>query len=321
MASFVLSASLLGTASAQTATTTEILPIPPTHISPTNGTTLAQSSLTRVDWSDVIGTNTPITYVYESSNSINTQTDGSFVTPLYTSGTLVTSEIPVTGTGIGTYYWHVRAVDSKGNKSSWSTPTVFSVIQNQSTSTTTSTTTTSTSTDTFAPLAPREISVKKSIVSGSPTQVWSWSPARDWNWVNTSSGINRYEYSINSNSTTTAATYTSVGNIRTLTTKLTAGTYTIQIRAVDNAGNVGAVASKTITILAPFASGTAPTSEQNCKKDGWTLYTSPNFTSEKACKQYVKDTLKQNKTKSHGREHRENESEHGSQGHKNGRDD
>jgi hypothetical protein len=312
--SIAMSISFAASVFAQSVTPT--LPVAPAHQSPAVGSTIVQNNLTKADWSDITVTNTPVSYVYESSGSSAIKTDGSFVSPLYISGSLQASEISIAGTPVGTYYWHVRSQDAAGNKSAWSTPTVFTVSPANNTSTS-STSTPPVVPDTFAPLAPREVSVKKSLVSGVSTQVWSWSPARDWNWNSTSSGINRYEYSISGSSTTA---YTSLGNVRTLTTKLAPGTYTLSIRAIDNAGNVGKVATKTITVQAPFASGIAPTSEKDCKKGGWSLYTQPNFANEKACKQFVKGT-KQESSKRNDKNHSENESEHGSSQHKNGRDD
>lgn len=314
VASVALSTSFAASVFAQSVTPT--LPVAPAHQSPAAGSTIVQNNLTKADWSDVTVTNTPVSYIYESSSSPATNTDGSFVSPLYVSGSLQISEISIVGTPVGTYYWHVRSQDTAGNKSAWSAPTVFTVSPANNTSTS-STTTPPVVPDTFAPLAPREVSVKKTTVSGVSTQVWSWSPARDWNWNSASSGINRYEYSISGSQT---VPYTSVGNVRTLTTKLTPGTYTLSIRAVDNAGNVGKVATKTVTVQAPFASGVAPTSEKECKKGNWSLYTQPNFANEKACKQFVKET-KQESSKRKDKNHSENESEHGSSQHRNGRDD
>ena len=99
-----------------------IAPSIPTHISPADGTYTTTANLTVIDWSDVTDSSTPVSYFYQSSLSADLNTDGSFVNPAYTSGALTTSQIPANGTPEGTYYWHVRAQDSLGNSSAWSTP-------------------------------------------------------------------------------------------------------------------------------------------------------------------------------------------------------
>jgi hypothetical protein len=99
----------------------------PMAVSPTNGATLTTAQLTKVDWTDVAASSTPVTYLYEVSNSSAVNADGSFVTPVYQSGTLTMSEIPTPGTPEGTYYWHARAVDSSNNMSAWSTTSSFTI--------------------------------------------------------------------------------------------------------------------------------------------------------------------------------------------------
>ncbi len=58
-------------------------------------------------------------YVYESSNSVTTNTDGSFQSPVYVSGLLSASQIPAPNTPNGVYYWHVQAYIN-GQWSPWS---------------------------------------------------------------------------------------------------------------------------------------------------------------------------------------------------------
>lgn len=91
----------------------------PVHLSPANGSTLSSAALTHIDWTDVTDPAMPITYVYQAANSPAINPDGSFVSPVYTSGPLSVSEIPTPGTPAGVYYWHVRAVDADGNMSPW----------------------------------------------------------------------------------------------------------------------------------------------------------------------------------------------------------
>ncbi|MDQ3018501.1 MAG: hypothetical protein M3Q64_01375 [bacterium] len=102
-------------------------PAVPTHVSPSNGDTLTTAELDKVDWSDVADSSTPVTYIYQASNSSATNTDGSFEAPVYTSGPLTSSEIATPGTPEGTYYWHVRALDGAGNESPWSAAWSFTI--------------------------------------------------------------------------------------------------------------------------------------------------------------------------------------------------
>lgn len=96
-----------------------VLPAP-TPVSPADGTHITTANQTLIDWNDVSDSALPITYVYQASNSSDTNPDGSFVTPAYTSGPLSESQIPTPGTGAGTYYWHVQAHDASGDVSPWS---------------------------------------------------------------------------------------------------------------------------------------------------------------------------------------------------------
>ncbi len=106
----------------------------PTLVSPASGSTLTSAQWSMADWSDVTGSSTPITYLYESSLSPATTTGGSFATPIFQSGVLTSSQISTAGTGEGTYYWHARAVDNSGTQSPWSS--TFSVTVDNSATTT-----------------------------------------------------------------------------------------------------------------------------------------------------------------------------------------
>ncbi|MDD5055377.1 MAG: ice-binding family protein [Candidatus Peribacteraceae bacterium] len=99
----------------------------PTHISPTDNSTKTTAELDKIDWSDVADPALPISYVYEVASDATTKPDGSFVSPIYTSGTLFASEIGTAGTAEGIYHWHVRATDSAGNTSPWSSQWTVSV--------------------------------------------------------------------------------------------------------------------------------------------------------------------------------------------------
>lgn len=96
-------------------------PSVPVHVSPSDGHVTTTANQNLIDWDDSTDA-TPVTYIYQSSLSSAVNLDGSFVAPAYTSGALSASEIPTPGTPEGTYYWHVKAVDSAGNQSAWSAP-------------------------------------------------------------------------------------------------------------------------------------------------------------------------------------------------------
>ncbi len=93
----------------------------PTPLTPANNTYTTTAGQLLITWSSVVdAVSNPVTYMYQSSNSSDTDVNGAFVTPAYTSGPLSTSEIPTGGTPEGVYYWHVKAIDSLGNASAWS---------------------------------------------------------------------------------------------------------------------------------------------------------------------------------------------------------
>ncbi|MEK7511032.1 MAG: hypothetical protein AAB582_02260, partial [Patescibacteria group bacterium] len=102
----------------------------PEHLSPKNGATRTTAEQESIDWSDVTSAFGDVTYAYESSLSKTFNEDGSFQTPTWSESGLSVSEKPTPGTPPGTYYWHVKAVDSKGNESWWSNPWRLNVIAN-----------------------------------------------------------------------------------------------------------------------------------------------------------------------------------------------
>ena len=65
----------------------------PVIVSPVSGSVKTQAELDKIDWSDVVVAATPVTYIYQASNSSATNPDGSFVTPIYTSGALTVSTV------------------------------------------------------------------------------------------------------------------------------------------------------------------------------------------------------------------------------------
>lgn len=185
----------------------------PIHISPANGSFKTTSSLTSIDWSDVTDTNLPVSYYYQSD------LDGSFVTPAYTSGALTTSNISATGTPEGTYYWRVRAKDTLGNSSAWSS--AWSIIV-----------------DNTAPSSdPSGFSSSPAISTPSNDQTVdvSWTTGG----TDVLSGVDGYSYSFTTgvadvpdNTKDLEETITNVTS-----TTLADGTWYFHIRTVDNAGN------------------------------------------------------------------------------------
>ena len=107
----------------------------PTPTSPANSTTTTSANLTSINWTPVTDTVGGVSYVFQSSNSSATNTDGSFTRPVYTSAMLSTNSVPTSGTPEGTYYWHVQATDANGNMSPWSTTWSF-IVNNSDTTTT-----------------------------------------------------------------------------------------------------------------------------------------------------------------------------------------
>jgi len=102
---------------------------------PLNGVYVTTAGLSSIDWTDASDSSAPVSYYYQSSHSSATNPDGSFVSPVYTSGALSSSTIPTAGTLEGVYYWHVRAVDFAGNSSTWTAPWRITVDNTAPTST------------------------------------------------------------------------------------------------------------------------------------------------------------------------------------------
>lgn len=94
----------------------------PVHLTPANNSVHLPSANTLIDWTEAESWASPITYVYQASYDMNTNPDGSFVNPVYTSETLATSDINSTGATPATYFWNVRAKDAGNNFSAWTLP-------------------------------------------------------------------------------------------------------------------------------------------------------------------------------------------------------
>lgn len=80
----------------------------------------------------------------------------------------------------------------------------------------------------------------------STTQSWTWGAATDPGGSD-ASGVKTYEYKVIG---TTNIDWTDIGNTLGVTTNLGVGTYTLYVRATDNAGNTGAESTGTVTVTA-----------------------------------------------------------------------
>lgn len=104
----------------------------------------------------------------------------------------------------------------------------------------------------ISPLAPTLVSSTPN-PTNSVTQPWSWTAAVDPNGV-LASGIREYWYMV---SGSTNLPWTNAGNVLSLSTSLSEGNNQLSVKAFDNAGNEGAVASG--SLLVDFTKPLAPT--------------------------------------------------------------
>jgi hypothetical protein len=93
----------------------------PELMSPSDASTVTTSTFD-FTWNAVAPTDAAdtVTYEWESSLSDATNTDGSFVTRLADQTNLTATTLNSPGTPNGTYYWHVRAMDTTDGTSDWS---------------------------------------------------------------------------------------------------------------------------------------------------------------------------------------------------------
>lgn len=80
---------------------------------PTNNIFITSALLTKIDWSDSLDSSS-VQYQYQAFSN------AAYTASVYTSSWLNSSEIPTPGTPNGTYYVRVKAKDSVGNESAWS---------------------------------------------------------------------------------------------------------------------------------------------------------------------------------------------------------
>lgn len=205
-----------GTATATVSNIDKTAPSAPSLTSPTNNQYLATHNFA-FSWGSVTDPHTPITYEWESSYGTGTNGEGSFASRLaYHS--LSTTSINSPGTPDNIYYWHVRAIDGAGNKSSWSTTWKVTV-------------------DTTKPGIP---------VISKPTaeQHFKTSPIlNEWSAITDLSGIKQYtlEYVYDDGHLFSGAPYRyTTTNSRYHSPGITEqGGVTLRVRAEDNAGNIG----------------------------------------------------------------------------------
>ena len=136
-----------------------------------------------------------------------------------------------------------------------------------------------TSTPMVAPLAPGTPTTTSPTTN--TTQTWNWTAATDPGGVD-ASGVAYYEYQINGGS------WVNNGNSLTVNTNLGVGSHTLKVRAVDNAGNVGAEsAAGTVTVNTVPPPVVLPTNKEQCMKDGWKTFTNPKFKNQGDCVSFV----------------------------------
>ena len=106
--------------------------------------------------------------------------------------------------------------------------------------------------DTVIPSDPNDLST--TTPTNSTTQTWSWTAATD-----ATSGIQVYMVSID------GAIFTSIGNVTSYITNLSAGSHTLRLVVYDNAGNSGSIVSYSVLVdnIAPTGSWTQPQANTN----------------------------------------------------------
>lgn len=186
----------------------------PVHASPANGAVINYNDFW-FDWSDVNGA---VSYELQNSTSSAVDGNGSFQNVMWTGDyqSIQPTESKSRSVGAsGTWYWQVRAVDSAGNNSPWSSPWEITI-------------------DKTAPAAPTLNSpINGAIVNGaSVTQGWSASSSSDVDhYVYESyfdAGANNLRWS--ENFAGLSKTAANVANT----------TFWWRVKAVDAAGNVSA---------------------------------------------------------------------------------
>ena len=204
------------TAPLVTFTVDSVAPEKPTLATPGNNAYLNTNDF-YFDWNDVAGV---LSYEIQASQSSNTNQNGSLTSNVWQGdyqGVQPTQSTAHSVGASGTWYWQVRSVDTAGNKSGWTAPWAISF-------------------DTVAPSASGTPSTTSPTKSTNNT--WTWDAATD-----ATSGIKGYEYQVNDG----AWTFVS-GTTVTTTAPVTNSSYTLSVRAIDNADNTGPVSTGTVNI-------------------------------------------------------------------------
>ena len=214
-------------------------PAAPALTAPTNAATvIGTPSFT---W---LASTSAVRYQFEYDN------DADFSSPAYTSGELTVLKFAPPAIPDGTYSWHVRAKDSAGNWSSWSTPRAVTILP-------------------AIPPAPVLGTPANAAVVGDPTP--------DLTWNSVPSG-NTYQLEISNSTAFTVKLQTFAGAPGVLTyaaTLLSDGTYYWHVRAVNinsQAGPWSSYRSFKVDTTPPAAPAlTAPTNAA-------TVIGTPSFT-------------------------------------------
>ncbi|HKQ56780.1 MAG TPA: FlgD immunoglobulin-like domain containing protein [Candidatus Eisenbacteria bacterium] len=148
---------------------------------------------------------------------------------------------------VGPHSFEVRAVDNAGNAGTWSTARSFFF-------------------DNAAPPTVAQPGATPSGWTATNSFSFSWGAVSDAH-----SGLNRYEYRIDGGSAVGVGTATSVGGVPAPS----AGTHSLEVRAVDNAGNAGAWS----TAVSFYFDNVAPPTvgQPGATPSGWTATNSFSF--------------------------------------------
>jgi|GEM_PF-4556979 len=252
-----------------------VAPPVPTHLSPANNSFSTTANFAKAEWTAVSDPSSPVTYMYESASLSDTNPDGSFVTPIFTSGSLNNAEIPTAGTPEGVYYWHVRSVDSLGNQSAWSTSWKITV-------------------DNTAPkvnfLGLRD---QTSSTYDNTKAIRSCGWFNDtgfiaWEWKLKSGEVSPVSYLYRIKNGPTAVNYTATTTDTHYNGQIPlVGTYVVQVTATDAAGNVGKTDTCSVSYKPPAPIVGPPTTKQECKYNGWKKFNNPIFENQGQCVSYV----------------------------------
>jgi hypothetical protein len=238
-------------------------PPQPTLQAPQNNYTITSLPYT-FDWSDVNDNNTggsnPCVYHLQIAK------DQSFSSPEVNEPWLQQSQYTLTSIPNGTYYWRVRAKDSSGNASSWTS--AWAVIVDVPTSG-----------DKTPPPAPTLQSPPDGYTIASLPYTFDWTDVND----NNTGGSNpcTYEIQIDNDNSFSSPEVDQSGLTQsqyTLTSSIPNGRYYWRVRAKDNAGNTSVWSStRTVTVNVSTSGDRTPppTPILQSPPDGYTIASLP----------------------------------------------